>query len=199
MAIALVALLVSSAAAATEKPVQVGIPTAEFNFVAATQMETEWCWAASVQMVLNWYGVPVQQSQVVKRIYGKPVDHAASEDEIAVALNGTAINRKGQKVYLHAKRKAGEPPTALLIREMSAEHPMLVTIHATKTMLHAVVITSVEFTQSADDVEISAITFRDPNPTFHDRRGAAAYRLTGAKLDKFLRSISSYYLVSVNG
>ncbi len=196
-AIALLALCTASAFGEAAQPVEVGIPSARFNFVAASQLETEWCWAASVQMVLNWYGVPVQQTQVVKRIYGKTVDSAASEDEIAVALNGTAINRQGQKVYLHAKRKTGAPPTALLIREMSAEHPMLITVHSTKSMLHAVVITSVEFVQTPGSVEISAITFRDPNPTFHDRRGAVAYRVTGAKLERFLHSISSYYLVNV--
>lgn len=39
----------------------VGIPTDSFNKVYATQRNSEWCWAASIQMILNYYGINIAQ------------------------------------------------------------------------------------------------------------------------------------------
>lgn len=188
---------ISPAFAVGTKTVTVGIPTSQFNFVATAQLHNEWCWAASVQMVLNWYRIPVKQSDVVNRIYHKPVDEAASEDAIAVALSGTAYDRGGRKVFLHSERHHGLPPTSVLLNEMSGRRPMLITIHSTRTMLHAVVLTSVEYEQTQQGTQILAITYRDPNPTFRGRRAAGSIRVAGPDLAHFLRSISSYYLVTV--
>jgi hypothetical protein len=63
--------------------------------------------------------------------------------------------------------------------ELSLRHPMLLTVHSTPRMLHAVVVTSVETIESDRGRTITGITFRDP------------------ELTRFLRSISSYYLVSI--
>ncbi len=180
-----------------ETPVTVGIPISQFNFVSASQLHTDWCWAASVQMVLNWYNIPVRQTDVVNRIYGKPVDWAASENAIAVALSGTAYDRRDRMVHLHAERLHGTPPANVLVQEFSQRHPMLVTFRSTKTMLHAVVLTSGQYVETATGPQMTALTFRDPNPSFPDRHAAATFRVTGAELNRFLRAISSYYLLSV--
>ena len=176
----------------------VGIPTADFNFVSAAQLHTEWCWAASIQMVLNWYGVPVRQADVVSRIYGKTVDRAATEEAIVHAMRGTAYNRKHEKVRLYAERRQGVPPTGLLLDELGNRHPLLVTFHSTKTMLHAVVITSAEYERNEKgNVHVTSLTFRDPNPSIKGRHPAGALKLSGAELAKFAGSISSYYVVGV--
>lgn len=183
--------------ASAAKPVTVGIPTSQFNFVAATQMQTEWCWAASVQMILNWYNVPVKQSDVVNRIYHKTVDAAATEDSITVALSGTAYDRRARKVWLHAERRRGTPTVNELTSELSLRHPMLLTVHSTPRMLHAVVVTSIETIESGQGRTITAITFRDPKPNLRGRHTAGTIRVSGPEVTRFLRSISSYYLVSV--
>lgn len=190
-------LLGLSVCALGQKPVQVGIPTAQFNFVSAAQLHTDWCWAASVQMVLNWYKIPVKQSDVVNRILGKPVDATVSEDAIAVALSGTAWDRSQHEVHMHADRLRGTPASTLLVAELSAQHPMLITFHSAKTMLHAVVLTAAEYVRSPQGPRLTALTFRDPSPNFKDRRTAEAFRVTGAELQRFLGSISSYYLFKV--
>jgi len=183
--------------AESSRPIEVGIPTTAFNFVSATQMQTEWCWAASVQMVLNWYDIPVKQSQVVERVYGKTVDAAASENEIASAMNGIALDRRGRKVHLHTVRYTGIPAVSVLVSEMQQKHPLLITFRSSKKMLHAVVLTSAEYTQTEQGIHVTSLTFRDPNPTFHDRYEAGAIRVSGEKLNEFVQSISSYYLVSL--
>ena len=59
---------------ATQSPAQqyVGIRTVDFNFVAAAQQQSEWCWAASIQMILNYYGIPATQQEIVTRTYADP-------------------------------------------------------------------------------------------------------------------------------
>jgi hypothetical protein len=190
-------LVFSAISAVAQKPVTVGIPTAQFNFVSATQLHTDWCWAASVQMVLNWYNIPIRQSDVVKRIYGRLVDAAASEDEITIALSGTAYDRRDHAVHLESVRRRGVPSAGLLVTELGEKHPLLVTFRSTRTMLHAVVLTSAQYFTDGQGIHLMALTFRDPNPTFQDRHTAESYRVTGAEMQRFLRAISSYYLVSV--
>jgi hypothetical protein len=52
-------------------PTYVGIPS--FMFTPAAQQQDEWCWAASIQMILNWYHIPVTQEMIVNQIKGAPI------------------------------------------------------------------------------------------------------------------------------
>ena len=61
---------VSDEPVTTGPTLTVGIPTETFNFVASTQRSTNWCWAASIQMTLNYYGVAITQEEIVARTYG---------------------------------------------------------------------------------------------------------------------------------
>lgn len=148
-------------------------------------------------MILNWYNVPVKQSDVVTRIYHKTVDSAATEDAITVALSGTAYDRRGRKVWLHGERRRGVPTANEIMSELSQRHPILLTVRSTPRMLHAVVVTSVETLDSDQGRTITSLTFRDPKPNLRGRHTAGTIRVSGPDLTRFLRSISSYYLVSV--
>ena len=195
---AFVALVgVSTLLAEPAKPTVVGIPTAQFNFVSAAQLKTEWCWAASVQMVLNWYNIPVTQADVVNRIYHKTDDLAASENQITTALSGIAYDRHGHKLHVSATRETGIPSPDLVIGQLSREHPMLLTVHSEHRMLHAVVLTSAEYVSTSHGIHVNSLTIRDPSPTFRDRHSAATLRLSGEELKHFVQRISSYYVVNI--
>lgn len=78
-----------------------GIRTDVFTYVVAPevvgrQRQQNWCWAACVQMVLNYHGLCVTQEQVVQRVFGSLVDRPATESEILMALSGWAPNQCGQ-------------------------------------------------------------------------------------------------------
>lgn len=68
-----------------------GIPSNEFEYFAAPQTDghqrqSNWCWAACVQMVLNYRGVPVTQEQVVQRIFAEAVPNVPGQpDQILTA------------------------------------------------------------------------------------------------------------------
>jgi hypothetical protein len=74
---------------------------------------------------------------------------------------------------------------------------MLITVHADRKMLHAVVLTSAEYVTTDHGLHITALTLRDPNPIFPEKHSAAALRLTGEELRHFVEKISSYYILSV--
>src|SRR5690554_5984762 len=48
----------------------VGIQSSNFNYFASSQRNSNWCWAASLQMIFNYYGVGISQEQIVARSYG---------------------------------------------------------------------------------------------------------------------------------
>src|ERR1700728_4718200 len=49
-------------------PTYVGIPS--IIFTPAAQQQDEWCWAASIQMILSYYHIPVTQEMIVNQIKG---------------------------------------------------------------------------------------------------------------------------------
>lgn len=78
-----------------------GVLTQEFEFFAAPQIygrqrQTNWCWAACVQMVLTYHGLYGAQEQVVQKIYGNLVDQPVERQQILNALSGWAPNVQGR-------------------------------------------------------------------------------------------------------
>jgi len=64
------ALVFVSSNLVAQQATYVGIPSNSMNYYAAGQNNSQWCWAASIQMVLNGYGVNINQEQIVARTYG---------------------------------------------------------------------------------------------------------------------------------
>jgi hypothetical protein len=104
----------------------VGIRTADFNFYAAAQQQNEWCWAASIQMILNYYGIPATQQEIVTRTYGIPVDQPGSDAAINAALNGWGRAVEGQIRTIHSASGQGLPSPGVLLNELNQQHPILI-------------------------------------------------------------------------
>lgn len=73
-----------------------GVPTNQFQYFEARQRKANWCWAATVQMVLNFHGLYVSQEQVVDRIFRQQVNEGATPDQILEALHGWAPDYRGR-------------------------------------------------------------------------------------------------------
>ena len=71
------------------------------------QYKDNWCWAASVQMVLDYYGLYVTQSRIVERTYGDDYDFTANKNDVIKALNGWYVDgytvRTSYERYKNAK------------------------------------------------------------------------------------------------
>lgn len=64
------------------------VKTTYFKEYVARQEEDCWCWAACVQMVLNYQGVDVDQEDLVRRAKGYRVNEGGTAYDIQRAADG---------------------------------------------------------------------------------------------------------------
>ena len=105
------------------------------------QYKDNWCWAACVQMVLEYYGLSVTQSRIVERAYGDDYDFTANKNDIIGALNGWNVNgyviRVSYEKYKSAKT---------LIDAVASGCPLIIGLNERSTSTgHAYVLTHIFF------------------------------------------------------
>jgi hypothetical protein len=144
-----------------------GIPEEKMNYYAATQIGEQWCWAAAIQMVLNYYGVAIGQRQIVAKTYGifpngDLPDLPASFDRIHSNLNYWSHDNFGKCYSVKSDFYSGYPNAGWLVNELREERPVIVIKKVTEEAMHAVVITAVEYYVINGGVQINNIIVRDP-------------------------------------
>lgn len=175
-----------------------GIPANQFDFFAAAQRQSSWCWAASIQMILNWYGLPVDQSQVVSRTYGAAINAGASDQQISSSLNTWAIAANGRTYAIGSVTAAGAPQPSVLVQEMNQRHPILLTFSTGPFNGHAVVVTATTYFSTPQGPQLNSLSLRDPWPSDQNIANKGKTEVSGAALDEFLRHVRSHWLVSVH-
>jgi hypothetical protein len=145
-----------------------GVQTSRFNFVYAEQQETNWCWAACIQMILNYYGINLTQSQIVYRTFGTNnwgdlPNWAGSIENIHENLNNWNIDNSGSPYNVHASFYQGAPNVNWLINELQSGHPVLIA-YINGTSGHAVLITGCNYSMKNGNYLIHTLTVRDPWP-----------------------------------
>ena len=151
------------------------------NYTASTQNNTQWCWAASIQMVLRYYGVYVTQEQIVKRSFGvtrngQLPNRTASPELITANLNKWGVDNRGQRYRVQATWGRHAPHPDMLIREMKADRPVIIGYEG-EDGGHAVVITAVGIANTNRGPAIEEIVVRDPWPSRRNvrRKGRVVY------------------------
>lgn len=122
-----------------------GIPTDEFEYFAAPQNAGrqrgfQWCWAACVQMVLNFHGLYVQQEEVVQRVFGASYDSAANLQQILYALRGWGPDTRGRFSQIYAIPYVQN--NTQLVTDLANKWPLVVGF-AGRPIGHACVLTAV--------------------------------------------------------
>ena len=147
-----------------------GIPTNEFEYYAAPQSaghqrQTNWCWAACIQMVLNYHGVAVTQEQVVQRIFNGTVTNEPGRlDQILTALSGWAFSTNGRPVMLTSTSVAFSGSE--IVTDLAMKWPIIVGVQMVPGKVgHAYVMTAVTYRvdKMNQPIFVSAI-LRDPWP-----------------------------------
>ncbi len=153
-----------------------GVPTSEFEYMRAnsvnqgTQVQSNWCWAACVQMVLNYHGLEVSQRDVVTRIYGSPeVNEPAGEQQILAALSGWAPDNRGR--YSGINAYGGYTTIEETINGLSGKWPLIVGMtNPNGGVGHAYVLTAIYYSYQYDyygnflGVVADKVVLRDPWP-----------------------------------
>jgi hypothetical protein len=179
--------------------IYVGIPSARMNRYAAAQRASQWCWAASIQMVLNFYGVHITQPQIVARTYGMDPDGPLPDwggnlPGITANLNNWSIDNLGRRYTVRAEFRWGPPPPSDLYRELQQGRPVLVAYRSGPVSGHAVVITAAGFSSSPSGLIPRSIVVRDPWPSEENRArlGRVEY-----SFDEFAQLIDAYWYIRV--
>lgn len=177
----------------------VGIPRNQMNYVAAGQQRSQWCWAASIQMVFNYYGVALAQEDIVRRSYGSDPwgnlpDWPGSFQTITANLHNWGFDRRGQRYIVNTRVGMGAPPAGWLVQEMAQGHPVILAYSNGNGSGHAVVCTAVNFTNTYNGPIIHSIVVRDPWPSQQNRANLGRVEYGGAQLASV---ITAYWFVRV--
>lgn len=126
-----------------DKYVYVGISSNEFSAIASfgKQHSMNWCWAACIQMVLNYNSIPVLQEQIVKRTLGKLVDKPADPNIMFKALNGWEVDIYGKNVLV--KSNFYSTDTKEITSFLASNKPLIVGLRQSGAIGHAYVLIGV--------------------------------------------------------
>ena len=121
-----------------------GIPPDEFRQHYRPQQETQWCWAASVEMVLATQEVNVPHNAIVEYIKGVQLNMPGSVEEMAKAINGMHKDATGRPVIVAGQPVNGAPFPAVLFNHMKNRNPTILTYQGGPGIGHAVVLFGIE-------------------------------------------------------
>lgn len=147
-----------------------GIPSNNFNYFTSGQRNSNWCWAASLQMIFNYYGVNITQEQIVARTYGvdpygRLPNWTGSFQAITSNLNNWSVDNFGRRYAVGATLTWGAPTPAYLVQELSAQRPVLIGYSSGPGSGHAVVVTACSYIPTQNGPYIQSIIVRDPWPS----------------------------------
>lgn len=193
------AALAPAAARAQPAPTYVGIPRAQFDYSYSAQRSSQWCWAAAIQMVLSYYGVPVSQEEIVARSYGmsgdgRLPDWPGSFEVITANLNNWGIDVNGAQYVVQAQLGWGAPPAPVLLDEVSNGRPMIIGYVTGPQTSHAVVATGASYYPSAYGPMVQTVIVRDPWPSEANRATNGRTEYPGAALAS---QMNAYWIIRV--
>jgi hypothetical protein len=109
------------------------------------QRNSQWCWAACIEMVCRWHGVQLSQESIVNRIYGGMANMPANDQQLTSALNDVWEADDGSRIRISASVFSAAMNLAgvsneRVIADLSAGRPL---INGSRT--HATVVARVDY------------------------------------------------------
>lgn len=140
------------------------------------QRDSNWCWAAAVQMALNHRGFFVQQEQIVALIKGSLLNEGGSLEEMSRAFNRWTLDLGDVRIVLG---RAVFPTPELIVQELNQDFPLVVglinQLNNPSAGYHAYVLTGVNYIiDERGKILIFNVSLRDPwpmNPSEIDLQG----------------------------
>ncbi|MFB8831615.1 hypothetical protein ACE0DR_25515 [Azotobacter sp. CWF10] len=145
---------------------EVGIRFDKLQRTYASQEMSQWCWAATIEMIFNYYGYKVPQHKIVQQIYGGIYNlPALSGAVISSALSRRWTDDQGLEfdVQLQAAYDVDSSVQAidnnLILTSLAQEIPLIYGNYS-----HAMVLTAAAFNISPMGPQIFNLGFMDPWP-----------------------------------
>lgn len=151
------------------------------------QEQTEWCWAAVVTAVRNYYGFTTTQATIVFNAHGNTGNAPGSDRDITISVNDQGIMPDGSVMFLHGAELPGMLSPQILYNNLSTFHPVIVAIVTGASMGHAIVITAASFVQTPNGVAVSSLVYSDP-------ASGSLVELSGPALSQFVSTVRSSWV-----
>lgn len=143
------------------------VKTDYFREHVARQRSDNWCWAACIQMVLNYQGVNVTQEQIVENVFGSQIDRPAAADVIAQAANGWRA--KGHTIQARVENPYYTSAESF-INDLVEKYPLIIGLSMPgQNVGHAYVLTGVSFRVFNGQYYPVEVILRDPWPSNQSR------------------------------
>ncbi|MBK6730881.1 MAG: C39 family peptidase [Bacteroidetes bacterium] len=184
----------------TQEATYVGILSENFNYYASSQRNSNWCWAASLQMIFNYYGINITQEQIVERSYGSDPygnlpNWTGNFEVITANLNNWNVDNNGRQYEVYATLNFGAPTPSYLIEELANQHPVLIGYQSSPNSGHAVVITACSYLETDYGPMIQSIVVRDPWPNEENSQNGGRVEYPGIDLANL---IQAHWYIRVN-
>ena len=172
---------------------------AEINYQAVTavydpQHQSEWCWAACIEMLLALHGHTLTQQAIVAATYGAVVNMPAMTGAtITALLNRNWIDSSGHPFHSQvtalydAQAGVAGLPNAIVVNELTNDRPLIVGAGG-----HAMLLTAVDYKPSPVGPYVLAAGVFDPWP------GRGARALTPPELVPVQMGGQLMYMVAAN-
>ena len=122
------------------------------------QHMSQWCWAASIEMVFRYYGLRVPQETIVQQTWGQIVNLPGQPDQILANLNRPWRDSRGRWFYVSGETVSANSVTAA--QDLSNDMPLII-----GTMGHAMALTSLIYLRDQfGRGDVTAAVVRDPWP-----------------------------------
>lgn len=138
-----------------------------------TQQMNEWCWAASIQAVFDYYGHSISQQRIVQETFGSIVNWPAQPSTILQALNRSWRDDNGNVFSVTGESYDANFVTAA--QDLASDYPLIIGANG-----HAMVLTALVYSGNMlGQVWIQSATVRDPWPLNPRRRDLTLQEWTG--------------------
>jgi len=141
----------------------VGISSFEIQKAVQRQYMSEWCWAACISMIFDYYEHPVSQERIVREAYGGIVDVPGSPQAILRSLNRRWIDDNKKEFKVVADSFTANYLTA--IEDLKDDEPQLI-----GALGHTVVLTAMTYYITPNGPDVVSAIVRDPWPDSPSRR-----------------------------
>lgn len=126
------------------------------------QIRSNWCWAASLQTVLHFYGIDCTQREIVRKVLGMSDNRAVSAKSMIEGLDdwkmGDAVLQVYEDLPLDMRK---------VVKAIQEEHPLIVGLDNRREN-HALVLIGIEFSKDSRQegkIHPSKVVLLDPaNP-----------------------------------
>ncbi|MGO9325561.1 MAG: papain-like cysteine protease family protein [Terracidiphilus sp.] len=135
------------------------------TFKQAFQQQNEWCWAACISMVFDYYHHAVDQQRIVKETWGTVADMPGMPRDIFRDLNKRWTDDAGKTFQCQGDVFSLNVNTA--IQDLIDNHPLII-----GALGHATVLTAIisQVDTATSQYEIEQVIVRDPWPGRGGRR-----------------------------